>query len=470
LLIMSDSSDPVLKILIEGDAAGVVAASGQAKDALAGVAGASSIPDEAPQSVEKLTLGHRQLALMVQRLAGRDFPELGHAIGSVAFGGPSLAAIFVAVGALEMVRRAAAELNKEIAALEFPDLQPPDAAKINEAADAMERLNTAVRDSVQAYGESDAATARRMKELTAEFDMRKKILEQQRAQEEAGLDKSAPDYAAKKKAMDTRYKKAGLDIGVEEDTQTEAEIQRHKLELKREAETKSAEAAKIKLGTPEQEAALDAQYKASADKARENKKTAKEERERLDEIREQAASSNLIDNFKAGVAQTGLLKKYGTLSPNAVEKLLDDMTSASDSAIQMDTERQKSKPARDREIARRKKLEDDAIKAADEAAMIDTGTEDRATARANKERRASTVAGTTSTSADKEAAQAIREAAISIRIFGDETKLAAVALRIEADKASGNVKDLNAALDWKARLEADLKALGRIVANQRSLF
>jgi hypothetical protein len=67
----------------------------------------------------------------------------------------------------------------------------------------------------------------------------------------------------------------------------------------------------------------------------------------------------------------------------------------------------------------------------------------------------------------KETAQALREAAVSIRIFGDETKLAAVALRIEADKASGNVKDLNVAIAWKAKLEADVKALQGIIKNLR---
>ena len=192
-----------LKILIEGDAASVVAASGQAKDALTGVAGASSIPEEAPKSVEKLTLHHRQLATIIQRLVGRDFPELGHVISAVAFGGVQLAAIFGVVAGIEILIRALGKSREE-------------AHKLAETAAgeffAMQDATDAAAKSAEDFAQGLVKLKSPAHDITTEFTEQKKILDAQIEQEKILLEAqkkrelaAAGDDKAKKEAIEARY-------------------------------------------------------------------------------------------------------------------------------------------------------------------------------------------------------------------------------------------------------------------------
>ncbi len=83
--------DPRLKVVIEGDASGMVGASKDAKQAIdsVGDATASSVPKTAAatEATSKLTVGHRELREIIMLIAREGGPEMGAAVSAAALAG-----------------------------------------------------------------------------------------------------------------------------------------------------------------------------------------------------------------------------------------------------------------------------------------------------------------------------------------------------------------------------------------------
>lgn len=265
------------KVKIITDASQSVAGSQQAAEGLKGVgneaaaAGKASVEasKEAVAADEKQFVSKSQLKSAVKGLK-EEFPELAHfaklALNPIAF-------IVAGIGASFALWQSKVEaVTRALAGVELPDIKERAIGQVTAAAEAWKKFGDAVRGAVDGYNGVAAASDRALKRLDAEAAQKKKLLEAEKGVELARLERdkgsmSEGDYQAKKLDIEGRY---GAKSAQQEAAAREAQLaekEKRAAALRASATGKSAEAGRIHVATPEQDAKTEAELKDARDKA-----------------------------------------------------------------------------------------------------------------------------------------------------------------------------------------------------------
>ena len=372
---MADEREFLIKIT--GDASGIVAAGKEGAGALKEVNDATkqSVPvtEEASDATNKLGLSHRELHMALAQL-GPEFAHMG-GMAQYALHNQMLGPVLGIVGAFALWEHRINACVEALGGVELPDNVREQVGQIGALAQSWKTFNDAMMDAVTAYNSVDGASKRTVEQLKAEEQQKKTLLEADKKLALSELERqkallSAAEYEARKAAIENRYE------GQEAEDSDEARLKRLQekadrgAKLTESSKQKMADAAKIRLGAPEQEAAIDDQMRLQAEAAEKSKK---ERQERLNDL---FAQKDHLGSPIEQLARYGrLVGRYGL--PGADDTGLDESIALEKSGgeseqtvIDRYNQRMKGKAGRDELQERRKKLVADAGKEAAEAYRI----------------------------------------------------------------------------------------------------
>ena len=134
--------------------------------------------------VEKLTASHGDLRSMVRGLA-TQFPGLAH-IAHLALHPVGLVVAGI-TGAFALWKHRVSELETAMAGMKLPDFSSKTISQVSAAAEAYEKLGTAIRDAAEHFDSVGAAHDRFTKKLQAELELQKQLLAAGKARDLAQL-------------------------------------------------------------------------------------------------------------------------------------------------------------------------------------------------------------------------------------------------------------------------------------------
>jgi hypothetical protein len=286
-----------------------------------------------------------------------------------------LAPILGLVGAFALWEHRINACVQALGGVELPDNVKQQVGQIGALAESWSVFNKTLMDSAAAYDSVDEASKRHVEALKAEEDQKKKLLQADKKLELSELERqktllSTAEYEARKAAIENRYEGQAAEDSDEEKFKRLQEKADRGAKLDESSKRKMADAAKIKLGTPEQEAAIDEQMRLDAEAAEKSKK---ERQERLNDLFNQKDHAGAPMEQLARYAR--LVGRYGL--PGADDTGLDESIAlekgggeSEQIVIDRYNQRMKGKAGRDELQGRRKKLVADAGKEAGEAYNI----------------------------------------------------------------------------------------------------
>lgn len=241
------------------------------KEIAAGVKTVTQAEVEAATEVvaagEKAFASKQQLKGAVKGLK-EEFPGLAH-VAKMALN--PIVLVVAGIGAAFAIWKARVDaLVVSLGGVEMPDLSDDSVKRVGAMAKAYEDFAEALRKTVEAYNSVDSASKRDDERIDAEEKRHKKLLESQKNLALARLE------AAKASMKPGEYEraKAGIEdtfesMGVKDDEATKLKKLRLKADkedaLRRDAKAKQAEAAKIKVGSAEEDAKIEEGFKKERD-------------------------------------------------------------------------------------------------------------------------------------------------------------------------------------------------------------
>jgi len=367
---MSDQAQ--FKISITGDSSGIVAASGQARDGLKGIAadakGAGEAGKQAGNEIaeggEHGLVSHKALRQMVKGLKA-DFPELGH-LAHMALH-PVTLITFAAVSAFEIWHKRVEQLTESLGGIEMPDISDEKVGRVIKMADAWEQFNKALAETVKAHQGVSAESERAVKAIEAEAKQKEKLLAADKGVELAKLELrrasiTDAEYQKEKLGIEDRYAAAGLKVAEATNQKMLGEKARHAANLEIDSQAKMREAAGIHVGSEE----ADKLTLASAEKA------AKWAEEKLKEVKER---QDWLSDYKGGAMdQFGALKfytRYGGMSIEGAKAAEEANAASLEKSIAQYNRLLAAAPGRQEARKRREELQTEAGKEAGEARGIE---------------------------------------------------------------------------------------------------
>jgi len=173
------SIDIILNLLGQGKVAEATASLQQFKKQ------AEDAGQKGKEGAGEAELGHRQLAAIVQRLAGNDFPELGHAISHLAFGGTVVGSIYAIVGLIEMVRHSVEAYQEKLHEIEVDSSKAIFLPGIEKKLEIARQVVDALADYQRAIDQQQAAEHNVTAELAEQLVLHAAIRAAQQSQLEA---------------------------------------------------------------------------------------------------------------------------------------------------------------------------------------------------------------------------------------------------------------------------------------------
>ncbi len=166
-------------------------------------AAATAVNEEDAKGTDKLVLKKKELAHVINALGGQAVPELGKALSMLAYGAGPAAAIFLLVGAFELVRKNIAAANEKAKEFIATNVEMWAAARdaANDAAKAAHDFGEAMKPVSDASGDLKTSLAGSQKVLEAMIDLQKKYLD---AVEKIQLAEAGGDKA-KEEIVKTRF-------------------------------------------------------------------------------------------------------------------------------------------------------------------------------------------------------------------------------------------------------------------------
>jgi hypothetical protein len=225
--------------------------------------------EQAATKTTKAASAKRQLKDAARGLASQ-FPILGQ-MASLALN-PITAAVAAVAGAFLLWRKRVDDLTTTLAGVELPDLTQEKVDRVNEAAEAWKKFGESLSAVAEAYNSVEAASDRMLKKLNSEHDQKQKLMESEKKVALARLEAdkgnmSEPEYAKRKLGIEEAYAAAGVKEDQKNKQQNLAEQGRKMGNLVISAQKKLAEAGGIRIGSAEQDAAMEADLKNRADAA-----------------------------------------------------------------------------------------------------------------------------------------------------------------------------------------------------------
>ncbi len=345
------------------------------KEAAKGLADLSREEQETGKQADKLSLSHRELHMALAQL-GPEFSHFG-GMAQYALHNQVLAPVLGIVGAFALWQHRINSCVEALGGIELPDNAKEQIGQVAALAESWRAFNRAVMDAATAADSVDEASKRTLETLKAEEEEKKKLLEADKKLELSELERqktllTTADYEARKAAIENRYEDQSASADDEARFKKLQEKAKQGAELVESSKQKMAEAGKIHLGTPEQEAAIDAQMKEQADAA---EKSHKERQERINDI---FAQRDHAGTFLEKLPRTArLIGRYGAFGASHAEaggteelELERRGGESEQTVIDRYKKRMEGKAARDDQEERRKKLIADAGKEAGEAYKI----------------------------------------------------------------------------------------------------
>jgi len=246
-----------IKIATVSDATGAKETAASLEEV--GKAGAKAHQEVATEA-ENTTLKHRDMHAGIRALR-EEFPLVAH-VAHLALNPIGLAVAGIA-GAFALWKNRVENLTKALAGIELPDSKATDPGHINALAAAWEKYADSVTKAEESFNSVAAASERREKQIDKEIEQLKKLLAAQKAEAlaalEAGKDgMSKGAYAASKAAIEGHYDEEELKAERRADADKLAEKERRGLALAADAKAKRDEAAKIKIGSADDDAKTEA--------------------------------------------------------------------------------------------------------------------------------------------------------------------------------------------------------------------
>lgn len=337
------------------------------------VEAATKVTDEVAESTQKVGLSHRELHMALAQL-GPEFAKMG-GMAQYALHNHMLAPVLAIVGAFALWEHRIKACVEALAGAELSDNVKAQVGQMGALAESWKGFNKSLLDAVTSYNSVDEASKRNIEILKAEEQQKKKLLEADKKLELSELERqktalTTGQYETEKAAIEGRYEdKSAADDDEAQFKKMQAKAKQG-ADLVKSSKEKMAEAAKIKLGSPEQESAIDEGMKRHADEAEAD---AKKGQERLNDI---FAHKDKVGNPAEQLAREGrLIGRYGLLGTAGagLEEAIpiEKAGLASDQqVIDSYKKRMEGKAARDLAEERRKKLVADAGKEAGEAYKI----------------------------------------------------------------------------------------------------
>jgi hypothetical protein len=363
---MSDERGFKIKITTSADTSGAQKTAAELDKVANATKNSVPVTEEAGKATEKLGLSHRELHMALRQL-GPEFAHLG-GMAQYALHNQTLIPVLGLVGAFALWEHRVNACVVALGGVELPDNAKQQVGQIGALAQSWKTFNTALMDAVTAYDSVDEASKRNMSVLKQEEDQKKKLLDADKKLELSELEKQkaqlpTAEYETRKAAIENRYE--------EQSAKDDDEAQAKKLQAKAKqgdalvesSKQKMAEAAKIRLGTPEQEAAIDEQMKAQAEAAEKSKK------EREERINDLSGAMDATGSPLEKITRFGrLVGRYGLVGAQDEEGMAASLKTEKEGGageqitIDRYAARMKSKAARDEQLERRKKLVADAGK------------------------------------------------------------------------------------------------------------
>jgi hypothetical protein len=325
------------------------------------------------EASEKMNLSHRELHVALGML-GPEFAHIG-GIAQYALHNQILAPVLGIVGAFALWQHRINSCVEALAGVELPDNVKQQVGQIGALAESWRVFNNALLDAADGYSSVDEASKRNIETLKAEEEQKKKLLEADKKLELSELERqkallSVAEYEARKAEIENRYEGKAAEESDEAQLKRLQEKADRGAALAESAKRKMAEAGRIKLGTPEQEASIDEQMRTDKEAA---EKSAKEHQDRLNDL--YAQKDHLGSPLEQLARFARLVGRYGL--PGAEDEGLDESIALEKSGAQSDqtiidryNQRMKGKAGRDELLERRKKLVAEAGKEAGESARI----------------------------------------------------------------------------------------------------
>jgi hypothetical protein len=326
--------------------------------------------EEQVKQDEKAFVSKKDLRGMVKGLRD-EFPLLAH-IGRLAINPIALLVSGVAAG-FAIWRSKVQECEEALTAMVLPELSEAKVGEVKAMAKAYSDFADALQKSVEGYSSVEKASERAGKQVDAELERNKKLIESQKnlalAKLEADKANLKPgEYEQRKAEIEDAFEKRGV--------KAEREGKLKKLGLKAEEEDKLAadaqaklkEAAKIKLGTAEEDAQTEAELKAESDEAKKGQTAARKRMADYSAMRDVGMPS-----FKDFGTAFSLYAQGGFKAVmNPSEQIAQQQQNIAEAQIPIDRYRRfrAQKDARERGRKRRGELVETAGKEAGEAEAI----------------------------------------------------------------------------------------------------
>jgi len=265
------------RIKISADPNGALAGTKKAEEALKDLGKAATAAGEKSTKAakdmadadEKTAHAKHKLKSIVEGLK-EEFPALAH-VAKLALN-PIAASVAVITSSFALWNAKVEGLTRALAGVELPDLGPKKVGEVTAAAEAWKQFAEAVKSAVEAYNSVDAASDRVLKRLTAESEMKKKLMAADKQLELSKLERdkttlSPGVYEQRKLDIEKRFAVFGVgadwqlkQLGIDE-RRDQAK------KLRAEAETKSSQAGAIHVATAAQDEAIEADYRKNYDAA-----------------------------------------------------------------------------------------------------------------------------------------------------------------------------------------------------------
>lgn len=251
------------------------------------------------EEVEKKALASKKdLRAMVRGLA-LEFPVLGH-VARIAVD-PLARTVMVVTAAFAIFAARVREATRAMSQAVLPDISPQKIGQVTAYAEAWNAFREALGGASAAYNSIEAASNRAIKRMEAEAEQQQKLLKARKGLELADLEArrggmSGGDYERGKLAIEDRYERAGISADQAKRENTIYARQEEARELRRNADKKLQDSAKIRVSTAEQDAQTEGDLKGRAEAAQ---KSIDEHRARIGNYRAYAAGEgSLADRMK----------------------------------------------------------------------------------------------------------------------------------------------------------------------------
>jgi len=252
------------KINIITDPGNAIAGSKKVSESLGELGkSAQAAGKEMEEADQKAFVSKSQLKSAVKGLK-EEFPGLAHmaklALNPIAFMVAGITSSFA------LWHAKVEGLTRALAGVELPDLGPKKLGEVTAAAEAWKKFSEAVKSAVEAYNSVDAASDRVLKRLTAESEMKKKLMAADKQLELSKLERdkdtlSPSVYAQRKLDIEKRFAVLGVGVDWQVKQLGIDERRDQAKKLRAEAEAKASEAGSIHVGTAAGDADQEAQYR-----------------------------------------------------------------------------------------------------------------------------------------------------------------------------------------------------------------